>query len=155
MAAKRIGVLSDTHGLLREEVVNRLRPCDLICHAGDIGSPSILAELRALAPVVAVRGNVDTGSWANELSLEEYMDVEGRRICLVHDLGTLSLDPVSAGFDIVIYGHSHKPIIQHKSGILYLNPGSAGPKRFRLPVSMAILSLEDEAISPEIIELQA
>lgn len=155
MAAKKVGVLSDTHGLLREAVVSRLRGCDLIVHAGDIGGPSILAELRAIAKVVAVRGNVDTGPWANELSLEEYVDVEGHRICIVHDLSTLSLDPVSAGVDAVIYGHSHKPAVEHKSGILYLNPGSAGPQRFRLPVSMAILSVEDEAISPEIIELPA
>ena len=151
--ATKIGVLSDTHGLLREEAVGRLLGCDLILHAGDIGSPSILTELRTLAEVVAVRGNVDTGSWANELSREEYVDVAGRRICLVHDLSTLSLYPVSAGIDIVIHGHSHKPAVEWKGGILYLNPGSAGPKRFHLPVSMAILSLEDEVIVPEIIEL--
>ncbi len=155
MAAKKIGVLSDTHGLLREQVIGRLRGCDLILHAGDLGSPSILAELRAIAEVVAVRGNVDTGSWANALSLEEYVDIAGRRICVVHDLSTLSLDPISAGVDIVIYGHSHKPALERKGGILYLNPGSAGPKRFRLPVSMAILSVADEAILPEIIALPA
>jgi putative phosphoesterase len=155
MAAKKIGVLSDTHGLLREEAVRRLRDCDLIVHAGDIGGPSILADLRTLAAVVAVRGNVDTGSWARELNPEEYVDVEGHRLCLVHDLSTLSLDPAAAGFDIVIYGHSHKPALEHQGGILYLNPGSAGPKRFHLPVSMAILSVEDEAIVPKIIELPA
>ncbi len=155
MTAMKVGVLSDTHGLLRAEVVDRLRGCDLILHAGDIGGPSILAELRTLAEVVAVRGNVDTGSWASELSREEYVDIEGRRIVIIHDLRMLSLDPVSAGIDIVIYGHSHKPALERQGGILYLNPGSAGPKRFHLPVSMALLSLEDEAISTELIELPA
>jgi hypothetical protein len=155
MGTKKIGVLSDTHGLLRAEAVNRLRGCDMIVHAGDIGSPTILTELRTIAEVVAVRGNVDTGPWANGLSLEEYVDVEGRWICIVHDLSTLSLDPVSAGVDAVIYGHSHKPAMEWRANLLYLNPGSAGPERFHLPISLAILSLEDEAVVPEIIELQA
>ncbi len=153
MAATKIGVLSDTHGLLRAEVVDRLRGCDLILHAGDIGSPSILAELRMLADVVAVRGNVDTMSWASELNLEEYVDIEGRRVVIIHDLSTLSLDPVSAGIDIVIYGHSHKPVVERKGSILYLNPGSAGPKRFHLPVSMALLRLAPDGVTPELVEL--
>lgn len=148
-----IGVLSDTHGLLRDEVRHRLRGCDLILHAGDIGHPSVLEELRRIADTVAVRGNVDTGRWAGELRREEYLEVDGHGICLVHDLATLSLDPASAGFDVVIYGHSHQPAVEWKAGILYLNPGSAGPKRFHLPVSMALLLLSDAGLSPEIIEL--
>ena len=148
-----IGVLSDTHGLLREEVRDRLHGCDTILHAGDVGSPSVLAALRQIAEVVAVRGNVDTGHWAQELKAEEYADVDGRRICVVHDVRTLSFNPAAAGIDIVIYGHSHKPAIEDKDGILYLNPGSAGPKRFHLPISMAMLRVEPEGLVPEIIEL--
>ena len=152
-SAGDIGVLSDTHGLLRPEVRDRLRGCARILHAGDIGGPAVLAELRASAEVVAVRGNVDTGPWAAELKAEEYVELDGRRTCLVHDLHSLSLDPAAAGFDVVIHGHSHRPTVEWKDGILYLNPGSAGPKRFHLPVSMAVLSLDDEAIVPEIIAL--
>lgn len=151
---KRIGVLSDTHGLLRDQVRSKLHGCDMIIHAGDIDSPSVLTELRQIAEVVAVRGNVDRGSWAKELGQEECVSVDGWRIWVVHDLGTLSLDPVVAAIDVVIYGHSHRPAAEWKVGILYLNPGSAGPRRFHLPVSLAILSLTDEKISPEIIELQ-
>ena len=151
--AKNIGVLSDTHSLLRGEVKARLRGCDVIVHAGDVGHPSVLNELREIAKVVAVRGNVDTAPWANDLGREEYLDVEGRRIGVVHDLSTLSLDPAGAGIDIVIYGHSHKPVVEWKAGILYLNPGSAGPKRFHLPVSMALLHVGAESITPELIEL--
>ena len=151
--AKNLGILSDTHGLLREEVRSRLRGCDMILHAGDIGAPSILTELRRMAEVVAVRGNADTEPWARELKREEYVEVEGHRIGLVHDVGTLSLDPAAAGIDIVVYGHSHKPTVEWKDGILYLNPGSAGPKRFHLPISMALLRIGAEGISPEIIEV--
>ncbi|MBM4026399.1 MAG: metallophosphoesterase family protein [Planctomycetes bacterium] len=150
---KKIGVLSDTHGLLREEVARRLQGCDLILHAGDIDSPAVLARLGQIAPVVAVRGNVDTAPWARKLPVEEYVDVEDRRIVVVHDLSTLSLDPAAAGFAVVIYGHSHKPAVEWKDGLLYLNPGSAGPKRFHLPVSMAILSLTDREIAPELMEI--
>jgi uncharacterized protein len=151
--AKKIGVLSDTHGLLRDEVKSRLQGGAMILHAGDVGSPFVLAELRDLAEVVAVRGNVDTGVWAYQLRREEYVDVEGHRICVVHDLSTLSLDPAAAGIDIVIYGHSHKPVAEWKGGILYLNPGSAGPQRFHLPISLALLTIEGEKVSPEIVEL--
>jgi uncharacterized protein len=151
---KNIGVISDTHGLLRGEVKDRLAGCGLIIHAGDSGGPSVLAELRELAEVVAVRGNVDTGPWANEVEREQYVEVDGHKIWVVHDLSTLSLDPAGAGIDIVIYGHSHKPAAEWKAGILYLNPGSAGPKRFQLPVSMAILSLRGKQVVPEIIEFQ-
>jgi uncharacterized protein len=153
--AKKIGVISDTHGLLREQARSRLRGCDLIVHAGDVGDAWVLTDLRQIAEVVAVRGNVDSGLWARALSREDCVEVEGHRIWVVHDLGTLSLDPAAAGIDIVIYGHSHKPAVEWKNGILYLNPGSAGPQRFHLPISLAILSIEDEEVSAEIIELQA
>jgi uncharacterized protein len=151
--AKKIGVISDTHGLLRGEVASRLGGCDRIVHAGDIGTLAVLTDLRQIAEVLAVRGNVDTGPWAKELKEEEFAEVEGHRICVVHDLGTLSLDPAAAGVGIVIYGHSHKPAVDWNGGILYLNPGSAGPKRFHLPVSMALLHINAASITPELIEL--
>lgn len=148
-----IGVLSDTHGLLREEAKSRLTGCDLILHAGDVGDPWILRELEQIARVVAVRGNVDTGFWARALPREEYVEADGHQICVVHDLGTLSLDPAAAGFDAVVYGHSHKPAAEWKDAVLYLNPGSAGPQRFHLPVSLALLHLEAERLVPEFITL--
>jgi putative phosphoesterase len=150
---RNIGVISDTHGLLREEVKSRLRGCEMILHAGDVGTPSVLTELGQIAEVVAVRGNVDAGPWAKELKKEEFVEANGHRIYIVHDLSTLSLDPAAAGIDIVIYGHSHKLAVEWKAGILYLNPGSAGPKRFHLPVSMALLRIGAENITPELIEL--
>ncbi len=149
-----IGVISDTHGLLREQVKNWLRGCAMIIHAGDIGGPSVLTELREIAEVVAVRGNVDRGRWARELSPTEYVQIDGASICVVHDIGTLDLDPAAAGINVVIHGHSHKPAIERKNGILYLNPGSAGPQRFHLPVSMALLHVEAAEILPEIITLE-
>jgi len=151
--AKRIGVLSDTHGLLREETKDRLRGSDMILHAGDIGSPSILKDLRRIAPVAAVRGNVDTAAWARDLPEMEYVQVDGTRICVVHNLAELDLDPAMAGVNVVIYGHSHTPAAEWKEGILYLNPGSAGPRRFRLPVSMAFLYMQPEGVSAKVVEL--
>jgi putative phosphoesterase len=150
---REIGVISDTHGLLRGQVKSRLQGCVMILHAGDIGGPSVLSELGQIAPVVAVRGNADTGAWARALNRVEYREIEGTHICIVHDLGTLDLDPAAAGIDVVVYGHSHQPAIEHEDGILYLNPGSAGPKRFRLPVSMALLHLGTEGMTPELIQL--
>ncbi|MEN6425748.1 MAG: metallophosphoesterase family protein [Phycisphaerales bacterium] len=150
---KPIGVISDTHGLLRNEARGRLQGCDLILHAGDVGSPAVLEELGQIARVVAVRGNTDKGRWANELEEIEYVEVEGRRICVVHDIDTLDLDPAAAGIRVVVYGHSHKPAVDWKDGILYLNPGSAGPKRFHLPISMALLWIDSEAIRAELVDL--
>lgn len=151
---RKIGILSDTHGLLREEVRSRLQGCDTIMHAGDIGGLSVLEELRHIAEVVAVRGNVDTGAWARELPEMEYVDVEGTKICVIHDLSELALDPAAAGVNVVLYGHSHKPAAEWREDILYLNPGGAGPKRFHLPVSMAFLHIGSAGISQEIIELE-
>jgi uncharacterized protein len=118
-----------------------------------VGDPWILRELEQVARVVAVRGNIDTGIWARALSREEYVEVDGHRICVVHDLGTLSHDPAVAGFEAVVYGHSHQPAAEWRGSVLYLNPGSAGPQRFHLPVSMALVHLEAGRIAPELIEL--
>jgi hypothetical protein len=152
--AKRIGVISDTHGLLREQARGRLQGCDLIVHAGDVGNPSVLEDLRRIAEVVAVRGNVDTGPWAADLAQTEHLAVEDRQICVVHNIETLDLDPGAAGIDVVVYGHSHKPAVDWKDGVLYLNPGSIGPKRFRLPISMAFLHIDSKEVVPEIVSLQ-
>ncbi len=154
--AKRIGVVSDTHGLLRGQVKSRLGNCDIIIHAGDIGSQSVLMELRRMAPlVVAVRGNVDAGQWARALKEHEHLEIEGRAIYVVHNIRTLTFDPRSAGIDVVIHGHSHKPAIEREDGILYLNPGSAGPERFHLPVSMALFHIRCGETVPELIEIPA
>jgi hypothetical protein len=137
----RIGVISDTHGLLRPEAVRALRGVDLIVHAGDVGAPAILEGLRAFARVLAVRGNNDRGAWARALPETETIDVAGARIHVVHDLKELAIDPAQARVDVVIAGHSHRPAIRTRDGVLFLNPGSAGPRRFTLPVSVALLSL--------------
>jgi len=151
---KPIGIISDTHGLLRGEARGRLQGCDLILHAGDVGDPGVLDELGRIAKVVAVRGNMDKGHWANELDEIAYVSVEDKQICVIHDIDRLDLDPATAGVQVVVHGHSHKPAIEWVDGVLYLNPGSAGPKRFHLPISMALLFLRPEGIKPEIVTLQ-
>ncbi len=151
--AKPVGVISDTHGLLRNEARGRLQGCDLILHAGDVGSPAVLEELGQIARVVAVRGNMDKGRWANELEEIEYVSVEGRQICVIHDINTFDLDPAAAGIHVVVYGHSHKSHVEWKGGVLYLSPGSAGPKRLHLPISMAFLHVVSEGIRAELVEL--
>ena len=153
--AKRIGVISDTHGLLRESAKRRLSGCDLILHAGDVGSRSVLVALEEIAEVVAVRGNVDRGAWACELKDIAYVDVEGTRICIMHDRSWLSSSGAKPPLGAIIYGHSHKPDVEWIDGILYLNPGSIGPRRFGLPVSMAFLHAGPEGLRPELIELPA
>jgi uncharacterized protein len=137
----RIGVISDTHGLLRPEAVRALRGSALIVHAGDVGAPEVLEALRAIAPVVAVRGNNDRGGWARALRETETVEVDGARIHVLHDMKALALDPVTAGIDVVIAGHSHRPLSRRRDGVLLLNPGSAGPRRFTLPVSVARLTV--------------
>jgi putative phosphoesterase len=151
---QHIGVISDTHGLLRPQAVAALRGSPLIIHAGDVGRPEILDELRRIAPVFAVRGNVDRGSWAMELAETEIVKVEDCLLYVLHDLNALDLDPPTAGFRAVIAGHSHQPRIATKDGVLYFNPGSAGPRRFRLPVSVGRLTLSDGKLAAEIIELE-
>ncbi len=137
----RIGVISDTHGLLRPEALAALRNSDRILHAGDVGDPEILDRLRELAPVTAVRGNVDREPWADTLPATEVIEVEGVSIYMIHDLAQLDLIPEAARFRIVIYGHSHQPKIEEKNSVLYFNPGSAGPRRFHLPVSVGVLEI--------------
>jgi uncharacterized protein len=150
----RIGVISDTHGLLRPEAIHALRGVDRILHAGDVGDPAILEGLRELAPVTAVRGNVDRGPWATVLPETEVVEVEGVSIYMIHDLGQLDLKPEAAGFRIVIYGHSHQSKIEEKNGVLYFNPGSAGPRRFHLPISVSILEIEGGNIRGQMINLK-
>jgi uncharacterized protein len=133
----QIGVISDTHGLLRPEAIEALLGSDLILHAGDIGTPEILEELSTIAPVVAVRGNNDVGAWARTIPESETIAIENVSIHLLHIAKDLKLDPKTAGVQVVISGHSHKPSIEEREGILFLNPGSAGPRRFKLPVSIA------------------
>jgi len=133
-----IGLISDTHGLLRPEAVRALEGSDLIIHAGDVGKPEILEQLRTLAPVVAVRGNVDQGNWAEALPLTAVVDPG---IYVLHDVKELGLDPALSGFRMVVSGHSHKPSKTERAGVLYVNPGAAGPRRFRLPVTIAKLNV--------------
>ena len=136
-----VGLISDTHGLLRREAVEVLRGLELIIHAGDVGNPEILEKLRKLAPVVAVRGNVDTEPWAEALPLTTVAEAGSVLIYVLHDLNALNLSPAAAGFRVVVTGHSHKPIKFVRDGVLYVNPGSAGPRRFQLPVCVARLDL--------------
>lgn len=149
----RIGVISDTHGLLRAQASVALQGCDLIIHAGDIGKPAVLDALRQIAPVQAIRGNVDAAAWATALPEELDLEYEGRRLHVRHDLKTLAFDPAARGFAVVISGHSHKPSIERRDGVLFLNPGSAGPRRFRLPICLALLELSAEGAAAQLIEL--
>ena len=149
----RIGVISDTHGLLRPEALRQLAGVERIIHAGDIGSPAIVPRLAEIAPVTAICGNVDIQPWAQDFPARRLVKLGGRTICVLHDRGALDIDPVAAGFDMVVSGHSHRPRIGTENGVVHLNPGSAGPRRFRLPVTLAIVELTSEVIHPEIHEL--
>jgi putative phosphoesterase len=135
-SACSVGIISDTHGLLRPEAVQALDGSDLILHAGDVGSEDVLERLRQIAPVVAVRGNIDSAAWAQQLPMTTAVELGEHWIWMLHDLTSLDLDPTRSGFGTVIYGHSHQPAQRTKNGVLYLNPGSAGPRRFRLPISL-------------------
>jgi uncharacterized protein len=148
-----IGVISDTHGLLRPEAVAALADSDFIIHAGDVGDPAILERLNAIAPVTAVRGNVDVGEWARKLPQTNVLQVEGCTIYVLHIIDQLDLKPEAAGFSAVIYGHSHKPHQETKSGVLYFNPGSSGPRRFALPISLGRLIVQAGRLTAELIEL--
>ncbi|MBZ5617546.1 MAG: metallophosphatase family protein [Acidobacteriia bacterium] len=136
-----VGLISDTHGLIREEALHALRGSDLIIHAGDVGKPEIIEALRAIAPVVVVKGNIDRGAWAEALPATAVAEAGPAILYVLHDVHELDLDPVAAGFHVVVSGHSHQPGCTERSGILYINPGSAGPRRFRLPVTVARLDL--------------
>ena len=146
----RVGVISDTHGLLRPEALDALAGVRHIIHAGDIGDPAIVPRLAEIAPVTAIRGNVDTQPWAQAFPPTETVTLAGRTIHVIHDLAELALDPLAAGFDLVVYGHTHRPTVETKGGVLHLNPGSAGPRRFRLPVTLATVDLSPDAIRPEL-----
>jgi putative phosphoesterase len=148
-----IGVISDTHGLLRAEAVETLRGAERILHAGDVGAPAVLEGLRKLAPVTVVRGNVDRGAWAREIPQSEVVEIGGISIYMLHILAELDLKPDVAGFAAVIYGHSHEPASEVRNGVLYFNPGSAGPRRFKLPVTVGKLVVESGKIRSQIVEL--
>jgi putative phosphoesterase len=148
-----VGVIADTHGLLRPEAVSVLRGTDLIVHAGDIGSAALLHELGAIAPVVAVRGNNDRGPWAASLPETVTTSIAGVRVHVIHDLHTLADGPEALGVDVIISGHSHKPVVERRAGVLLVNPGSAGPRRFSLPIALARLRLGPAGASARIVEL--
>lgn len=145
-----IGVISDTHGLLRPEAVEALRGCRHIIHAGDVGEPEILDQLKALAPLTAIRGNIDRSAWARSLPETEAIELGGISIYLLHDLAQLDLKPEAAGFQVVISGHSHVPKEELRNGVLYFNPGSAGPRRFKLPVTVGRLMIHPGEAGPEV-----
>jgi putative phosphoesterase len=149
-----IGVISDTHGLLRQEAVEALRGSEYIIHAGDVGDPKILEKLRAIAPVTAVRGNVDRGAWARALPKTEVLEAGGISIYILHILNELDLKPEAAGFSAVIYGHSHVPKMETRNGVLHFNPGSAGPRRFNLPVTVGRLTIKKGRLQAAIIPLE-
>jgi putative phosphoesterase len=149
----RIGIISDTHGLLRPEAVKQLTGVHHIIHAGDIGGPEVIAGLRELAPITAIRGNIDRGTWAAEYPDTARVKLGSRSIYVIHNLKELSIDPAAMGIDVVVSGHSHQPKIETVGGVLYLNPGSAGPRRFTLPIALATLELTDDGLRPCILDL--
>jgi len=153
-AKRRVGLISDTHGLLRPEAVAFLRGSDFIVHGGDIGREGVLEELATLAPVTAVRGNNDKGPWAGAVPETEVLQVGEVFIYVVHDLGELDLDPVAAGFQVVVSGHSHRPSVVERDGVLYVNPGSSGPRRFKLPITVGELMVVEKSVSARVVELE-
>jgi putative phosphoesterase len=149
-----VGVISDTHGLMRPQAVAALRGADMIIHAGDVGNPDVIKELSGIAPTHVVRGNVDTGNWAASLSMTERVEVGKRLFYVLHQISQIDLEPADLGFAAVIFGHSHQPLIETRQGVLFLNPGSAGPRRFKLPVTVARVGVSGAGLRPEIVELQ-
>jgi uncharacterized protein len=149
-----VGIISDTHGLLRPEAIDALEGSHLIIHAGDVGDPAILDRLRGIAPVFAVRGNIDKGDWAARLPMTELVEAGGPLFYVLHDIAELDVDPAVAGFAAVVFGHSHQPLIETRDGVLFLNPGSAGPRRFKLPIAVARVRISEQRLAPEIVELR-
>lgn len=149
----RIGVISDTHGLLRPQALQALAGSDHIIHGGDIGSEAILDQLRDIAPLTVVRGNNDRGPWAEAVPDTAILELGGVKVYALHDIATLAIDPVVAGVQVIVYGHSHSPSATWRGGILYLNPGSAGPRRFKLPVSVAELLVDGPSLTARVIQL--
>lgn len=150
---KLIGIISDTHGLVRPEALEALEGVEMILHAGDIGNQEVLDTLNQVAPVVAVRGNNDRGEWAQSLPDWEVVEIGDVSIYMLHDLKEIDISPSGGGFGVVVSGHSHRPSVAEERGVLYVNPGSAGPRRFTLPVSLAHLNVLGEKVQAEIIEL--
>lgn len=150
----RVGLISDTHGLLRPQALEFLNGSELIIHCGDICQPAVLEALSRLAPVRAVRGNNDQGSWADDLPESETIRVGQILIYAIHDLSQIDIDPVAAGVAIVLSGHSHKPSLTYRDGVTYLNPGSAGPRRFKLPICVAELVIDGNSVTPRIVEIE-
>ncbi len=148
-----VGVISDTHGLVRPEAIAALKGASIIIHAGDVGTPEVLEKLRLVAPVVAVRGNTDQDYWARELPLTEVVEIGEVSFYVLHNVNELDLDPVASGFSAVISGHSHQPLIDRRNGILFLNPGSAGARRLKLHPSVAVLTVKEKSINARIIGL--
>jgi len=146
----QIGIISDTHGLVRPELVDFLRGCNHIIHAGDVGGMAVLKQLRAIAPLTAVRGNIDTGEWAEALPLTGVIELGDKAFYIIHDLNDLDIDPEAAGFDVVIAGHSHEPEVRRKGSVTYLNPGSIGPRRFTLPISYASIDISGSALKVDL-----
>jgi uncharacterized protein len=149
----RIGLISETHGLLRPQAMKHLAGTDHIIHAGDIGGPEVVEGLRRIAPTTAIRGNIDVAEWSKAYPDTELVVLGGRAFYVLHNLKEIRLDPAACGLDVVVSGHSHRPKIETKNGVLYVNPGSAGPRRFKLPIAVAILALSDRAILPRILEI--
>jgi uncharacterized protein len=149
----RIGVISDTHGLMRPEALRALQGAEHILHAGDVGDPAILDALRAIAPVTAIRGNIDEGGPCSHLPSTELVELGGRSIFMLHDVKKIDLNPEAAGIAAVVFGHSHKPLLEWRRGVLFLNPGSAGPRRFELPVTFAWLKIEANEVSARVVPL--
>jgi putative phosphoesterase len=153
MNSINVGIISDTHGFVRPEVEKVLAGCDQILHAGDVGDAKVLDRLQHIAPVVAVRGNMDHGSWSMSLPLKEMVEIKGIFFYLLHDLHQLDLEPSAAGIHVVVSGHTHQPQIIEKDGVIYLNPGSAGHRRFSYPVSVAMVRIENGTAVPRILEI--
>ena len=151
----RVGLVSDTHDLLRPEAAAFLRGSDHIVHAGDICGPAVLEALRAIAPTTAVRGNNDRGAWADALRESEIVEVGGVVLYVVHDIAEIDIDPAAAGVRVVVSGHSHRPSFEERAGVLFVNPGSAGPRRFRLPISIAALTIDGARVTVSVVDLEA
>ncbi len=153
--ARKVGLIADTHGVLRPQARDALEGCELIIHAGDVGSVEVIQELEVLAPVVAVRGNVDVQPWAADFPDSRTVEVDGVRLHVLHDLERLDIDPAAAGIAAVVSGHTHHASIEDRGGVLYVNPGSAGPRRFHHSLSVAILRVAPGAVSAELVEFSA
>ena len=151
---RRVGLISDTHGLLRPEAVTFLAGSDCIVHAGDIGDAHVIRELSVLAPVTAVRGNNDRGLWAQTIPESQVLQVDNVFMYVLHNVAELNLDPVAAGFQVVVSGHSHQPSVEERNGVLYVNPGSCGPRRFKLPITVAELDIEGHSVSARVVALE-